>query len=300
MDGNGSKLQIYDEIAIRTKAAYAAFSEVHEAKNPRPVPPAAQRDYVSIFIIGGMILSTVAGVIVSGSRTIPEFGGGFIGSMAFMMIEGGIVSYAFFRARRNKSESRVEDTRKRAAYGLVLGFIVAIGANVDNEFRSHGINVPDGVSTIINLLVALSAPTLAFISSDVIAIELMAGDSRKRQTDKEYQMACAAWQEGLNKAWASQQNRWGLRIDIDSDFVVEKPALPYETVNINQKSQRNKPSVRLQKALDYLNEHPEDLEKPSRELEVKIEGVSYGTIFKAQQMIRTGETSSNGHAKGGE
>lgn len=285
MDGNGSKLQIYDEIAIRTKAAYAAFSEVHEAKNPRPVPPAAQRDYVSIFIIGGMVLSTVAGVIVSGSRTIPEFGGGFIGSMAFMMIEGGIVSYAFFRARRNKSESRVEDTRKRAAYGLVLGFIVAIGANVDNEFRSHGINVPDGVSTIINLLVALSAPTLAFISSDVIAIELMAGDSRKRQADKEHQMACAAWQEGLNKAWASQQNRWGLRIDIDSDFVVEKPALsngiPMENVgSLPSKSTlgfRRKPDA-TKKVREYLDANPDAISGNPLEIAAFLE-VGKSTVY---------------------
>lgn len=48
---------------------------------------------------------------------------------------------------------------------------------------------------------------------------------------------------------------------------------------------RNSP--KLQKALDYLRLNEGDLFTAPRELESKITGVSYGTIHKAQQIIRS-------------
>lgn len=49
---------------------------------------------------------------------------------------------------------------------------------------------------------------------------------------------------------------------------------------------RAKPSVKLNKALSYLTEHPEHLHTAPRELESVIGGISYGTIHKAQTMLR--------------
>lgn len=281
---NTSGLQVYDEFVARHEAAYTGFVKYYTLKNPPPQPAEIHRDYVSTIIVIALAIVMVASIIVSSSRTIDEFGGGQIGTIAFIMVEGGIMAYAFFRARRTASTERLEKTVKWATVGLALTFIVGLGANMDAELRHKGINLPDWVNVGINLLVGISAPTLAFISSDVLAIELMATDIKKRQADKDHKIAMKEWEAGRSHSWASQQKQWGV-----GKIEVERPApreLPSNLIKSDEKSQRNKPSIRLQKALDYLNGHPEDLEKPSRDLEVKIDGISYGTIHKAQQMIR--------------
>lgn len=62
---------------------------------------------------------------------------------------------------------------------------------------------------------------------------------------------------------------------------------------LNPSITRSKPSIKLQKAIDYLNENPDKLTIPPRELETEM-GMSYGTIFRAQQQIKQ---SANGHSE---
>lgn len=54
-------------------------------------------------------------------------------------------------------------------------------------------------------------------------------------------------------------------------------------------SRNHKPSPRLEKALNWLKDHREHWYTAPRELEAHIEGVSYGTIFKAQQLLRNND-----------
>lgn len=278
-------IQIYDEFAVKHEAAFAAFTRIHEAKNPRPLLATIQRDIVSIIIILALALVMLAAIIVSSSRTISEFGGGFIGTTAFVMIEGGIMAYAFFRARRTASKERLQNTVKWAIAGLIITFIIGVGANIDNTLTTHKIILPDAVKIIINLLVAISAPTLAFISSDVLAIELMASDIKRRDAFVTYETACKEWQDGLNRSWASQQKTWGIRIEVP-----QQPQIASDiSSNLikNNDISRFKPSPKLQKALDYLRQNEGELFTPPRELESKFTGISYGTIHKAQMIVRS-------------
>ncbi len=49
-----------------------------------------------------------------------------------------------------------------------------------------------------------------------------------------------------------------------------------------------RPSPKLQKALDWLEAHPGHLDTPSRDLEVEV-GVSHMTIYKAQRLLKQGQ-----------
>lgn len=287
MENENQVIQIYDEFAIRHNAAMAAFKTMYEARHPLPVKEEISRDVVSLIIIVALAIVMVAAVVVSSSRTIDEFGGGAIGVTAFVMVEGGIMAYAFFRARRNASKTRLQNTIKWATAGLILTFIVGLGANTDASLKHQGIELPSWINTMIHLLVAVSAPTLAFISSDVLAIELMATDIRRREADMNHKAAMDAWWADFNKAWSSNQRNWGVKVEVPQQPQIAA-VNSLNLIKNNQISSRHKPSPKLNKALEYLREHPEDLETPSRELEVKL-GISYGTISKAQVMIRNGE-----------
>lgn len=298
-----SELQRYDELAAKHKAAYAAFKSIYEDKNPSPVKVEAARDIVSLIIVLALTVVMAASIVVSSSRTISEFGGDLIGTMAFIMLEGGLVAYAFFRARRNASASKIEDARKLATFGLVLAFISAVGANVDDVLKSHGIYIPPEVNTVINLLVAISAPTLAFISSDVLALELMAGDLKRRQAVTAYEEARRTWLDGLNRAWASQQSRWGVRVEI----VNEAHSLPIQRMNsLNAANEQPhsdysaNSSTGYTKRMDarslvheFFERHPDRLNSRLDELVVQIEeetGVKVGrtSIHNVRREIVTG------------
>jgi hypothetical protein len=206
----------FDELAVRHNAAMAAFKTMHEARHPLPVKEQISRDVVSLIIVVALTIVMVAAVIVSSSRTIDEFGGGAIGITAFIMVEGGIMAYAFFRARRNASKTRLQNTIRWATAGLILTFIVGLGANTDASLKHQGVELPTWINTAIHLLVAISAPTLAFISSDVLAIELMATDIKRREAEENYRIALEQWWEGFTRSWSAQQGRWGVRVEIEN------------------------------------------------------------------------------------
>lgn len=278
---------VYDEYATRHNAAYTVFCQTYELETPRPLLAAVTRDIVSLIIILALTIVSIASIIVSGSRTIEEFGGRGIGTVAFVMIEGGIMAYGFFIARRNANKERLKNTVRWAMAGLVLTVIVGLGANADAVLRGHGIMLPNEITIIINLLVALSAPALAFISSDVLAIELMATDIRRRDASLEHEKKTRKWQKDMNTAWRAQQRNWGAKIQVEKQAppMLMAHQISSNLIKNNQISSRNKPSPRLQKAIDYFNQHPEHLETPSRDLE-SVLGMSYGTINKAQVFVR--------------
>lgn len=206
--------QVYDELVVRTQAAYAGFSTIYESKNPRPTKAIIRRDFVSMMIVVALSIVMLASIIVSGSRTISEFGGGFIGTVAFIMIECGIAVYALFRARRNANPKRLQNTVKWATVGLILTFLIAVAANIDATLKTHGIHIDETVLAVINLAVAISAPALAFISSDVLAIELMATDIQRREALRVYDEKCAEWLDGLNRSYNAQPKTSIFRVDV--------------------------------------------------------------------------------------
>lgn len=280
-----SEIQVsqYEEIAIKHNAAFAAFQSIYAAKVPPPVMADIKRDIVSLIIVLALAVVMIASVIVSSSRTIDEFGGGVIGSIAFIMIEGGIMAYAFFRARRNASIKKLENAVRLATIGLGMTFIVGLGANVDASLRHRNIHLPDWVNSSIHVLVALSAPALAFISSDVLAIELMSGDIRRRQNEKEHRELMAQWIDDMNSAWAREKSKWGMRIDM------EQPRKALST-NVHEHSEQPQKALSpaVTKTIEWLT-----LNDPENVLSVrdaaKQAGVSVGTMGTAKKSYRDGE-----------
>lgn len=303
------QITVYDEFNARHAVAYAGFQKWYSLQNPPPEPVKAVRDIVSFILIIALAVVMGAAILVSGSRTIDEFGGSVGGVTAFVMIEGGIMATAFFIARRTASKERLKSTVHWAIAGLVLTFIVGLGANVDDVLRKKGIVLPPEVNTFINLLVAVSAPTLAFITSDILAIELMATDIRQREADAEYKRLHTAWADGMNRSWAARQKQWGVKVEVMSE---QTQTLDRQTqtgqlasgafvLSASEQTDSGQP-VRAgfghtrtpdgqTQVIAYLTEHPEDAKLPSRELAKRI-GVGHDTANKGRNVWRNQQVDS--------
>lgn len=295
-----SDLLKFDQFAERYEAAYAAFKRTYELRYPPPPKPKVEQDNRPIVIV--LISMLIASIGVSGSRTIEEFGGFPVGYAAFAMLEGAIIAYAFFRKRRASEEppandnegkkrllnTRLENTRQLATIGLIMAFAVALVANVDAVLRESGIQTGEGVDLIISLLVAASAPTLAFISGDMLAIETMAADSKKRKAQQEYDALLTAWLEGLNSSWNAQKSRWGVRVEVSNE--------PIQSHSLNSLNEQVNEQVSLPRSVnsstgytkrmdarslihEFFQQHPERLNGKLDELVIEIEesaGVKVG------------------------
>lgn len=281
-----NQISQFDEIAVRHKAAYAAFSSIYEDKFPPPAPSAVEAD--SLFVPIALVVMIIASVLVSGSRTIIEFGGGFVGLMAFAMLEGAIVAYAFYRTRRNFTEARLETVRKMANFGLSLAFTVAVAANIHSVLKERGVQIADGVNTIILVMVGISAPTLAFISGDIMAVESKANGVKARKTRDEDSEKLAIWQEGKTAAWAREKSRWGVKVEVEI-----QPASIVRPMSILSSGQTghgqgfNRESKAASIVRSHLEQHPEDMSIPVRQLAEMLK-VGKSTISNVIRDMRSG------------
>lgn len=280
---NMNYLAQYDEMALRYTAAHAAFKAIHEAKNPFPKNEAVERE--SPYITIALMVMVIASIIVSGSRTILEFGGGIVGVSAFVMLEGAIVAYAFVRTRINFDDSRMDNVRTLANRGLKFAFIIAVVANVHSVLKGQGIVTPPVVTIIILILVAISAPTLAFISGDIMALETMKNAYKIRKAKAAYDQAVKDWNEGLDTAWSREKKNWGVKVDFENMPKIEASVTAVSSVSDTSVTAPKKKSPELEKALEWFKINPDQLEAKSRDL-VELVGVSHMTINRAQRILR--------------
>ena len=275
---NGVDLSRFDQMALYHNAGHAAFKSMYETRYPAPQRPTLQRE--SIFVPVALCIMIIASVLVSGSRTVLEFGGGIVGVSAFVMLEGAIVTYAFFRTRLNFDDSRMESVRRLANRGLGLSFTVAVAANVHSVIRGAGIETPPVVTITILILVAISAPTLAFISGDIMALELMRNSYKARKLDETYQAALELWMNDLNAAWGREKSKNAYRIEFEPVQIISN-GIPLESSgNLPAKStlgHTKKPDA-TKRVKDYLAENPKALQQNPLEVAAFLE-VGKSTVY---------------------
>lgn len=279
----------FDKRALIYNAGYAGFRSMYETVTPPPRQIIAQRE--NIFVPVALCIMIIASVLVSGSRTVLEFGGGIVGVSAFVMLEGAIVTYAFFRTRLNFDDSRMESVRKLANRGLGLSFTVAVAANVHSVIRGAGIETPSAVTITILILVAISAPTLAFISGDIMALELMRNSYRARKLESDYNSRLDAWEEGLRQSWQREKNKHVGKLEaikIEPIQMTSK-ALPLES-NGNDASKsllghKKKPDA-TKRVMDYLAENPDALQDNPVEVAAFLQ-VGKSTVYSVFKSMKT-------------
>lgn len=298
--------EVYSDVAERFEEAYSAFRRTYEMMQPPPVMP-ANAERVLGWKQAGMFLGLLGSVIVSASHTIPIFVGStnitpltiFIGIAVFVMVEVGIIVFAY--SSTEQQHKTREDIRNRVKHytrnGLYFIVTVAIAANVVYVIE-HNITIPNdaviqstwnGVRVVIFLAVGLSAPVIAFLTGEILAVDVLEHQSRFSKNVEKYQAELAEWQDGLNRSWSSQKKKWGANIDIDSR-VKRLASDASETVSSERPIGRTSgqgyayASDASETVRTYLLDNPDDMKLSVRELAEKI-GVGKSTVAAVRKQM---------------
>ena len=275
-------MNTYSDYAQRYNAAYAAFREIYIQRNPPPaMPEPVASDLMTRLALVALV---IASVVVSGSRTISEFAGDNpnlvqlgVGLSAFIMLEISIVVYAFIRTKNNYDQERRADVKALINRGMWLSFVIAVVANVHATAKSAGFT-SEAVDLIIAIALGVSAPTLAFISGDILGMQMVTEANANRKQQVMYFDQLSQWQADLNQAWDAQKSRWNVKVEFakpDELSSVSHAIGTHGTLGTGQ--ERGTSST--QKLMDYLANNPEATSYSVRELE-RLTGVGKSTISR--------------------
>jgi hypothetical protein len=304
MQNNGLQ-QVYDEATQRVEAAYRAFRAGYEVMKPPPQSPESKR-----FLFGvkqyGMFAGLIGSVIVSASHTIPVFLGlksvgeinltsfEFIVGMAiFVMIEMSVIVFAYSATESEGNTDTAHRVRSFTRGGMWFIVTIAVLANVYYVLAAN-INIPsqgfiavswEWIRVAIFLLIGTSAPVIAFMTGDILAIDVLKHNSKNRRDMQMYEEAFKEWNNGLAASWAAQKNRWGGSVNIN----VSKPENVYLSAQTDSRQTQsgasyNRVSSATDTAYEWLLANPDSQNKPVREL-AEIIGVGKDSVAKAKRRV---------------
>lgn len=274
---NSDIQQIYDETTARIEAAYQGFRAMYSTMNPMPALPQSRKFRPSVKQIG-MGTGLAGSVIVSASHVVPVFLGiesisqlnllsieFFIGLATFAMIEMGVISFAYSATEDEGNADAAHRVRQYTRNGMWFIVLIAVLANVYYVLNfNHAIPSDGFVSDIwqwvritIFLLIGASAPVIAFITGDILAIDVLKHRAMQRKEMQAYQEEMRQWNEGLNNSWNAQKSRWGASVKIE----VSKPEVKQlETVANSSKQLDYSQSLSQKAAIQYIKDNQSEYE----------------------------------------
>lgn len=328
MDYNDSQQNeptIYDEAAQRVEAAYRAYRAGYEVMKPppkeptlppAPVPspkPSIEDKPVETAFWGhkqwGMIAGLVGSVIVSASHTIPVFLGlssiseinllsveFIIGLSIFVMIEMSVIVFAYSATESEGNSDTAHRVKSFTRGGMWFIVTIAILANVYYVLAANIAIPTEGfmaaswgwIRVTIFLLIGTSAPVIAFMTGDILAVDILKHRAKTRRDmqiweeklnrdleawnlkngaefaeweekcearQRKYETALQTWNNELHAAWNTQKARWGASVNIQ----VSKPEpKQLETVSNSFSTPDYTQTLTQKAAMQYIQEKAEE------------------------------------------
>lgn len=298
----------------RLEQAYTAYRAVYTTMTPPPellsVPQLTEYKADNKYIRGVLGVILIGSMIVSGSHTIPTFAGadattgaveglhGFVGVAAFFMLEAAIVAFAYIRTQRHIQVTQKEPAnfQQLVTRGLGIAFSVAVLGNIDYTLRSKGFYIAEIFQVFILLGMAISAPVLAFITGDILAVyqvqdrvkqrkHIETYEQRVREVEEQNRVITREWNDGLARAWEANKARWGgttnVRVERPSAHSLPvQPVQPVHSLNsVNSANGYTKQMDSRSIIQQFFANHPEHFNGKLDELVVMIKdetGVKVG------------------------
>lgn len=311
-DSNGQYQEVYGDVAERFEEAFNAFKRTYELQYPAPVMP-ENAERVLGWKQAGMFTGLIGSVIVSASHTIPIFVGTenvtpltiFIGIAVFVMIELGIVVFAYSSTEqqyktREDIRTRVKNFTRTGLYfivgiAVVANTIYVVGQNITIPDDTISQNIWSAVLLVTFLAIGISAPVIAFLTGEILAVDVLEHQSRYNRLLEKYQGDLLAWQVGLNSSWSNQKRKWGASIDIESrvkrlsntsEITMSNVSASLSTQTDNRQTGHgyNRVSSAVDIALEYLRNNPESANLTVRELGENA-GVGKDSAAKARKIF---------------
>lgn len=255
----------------------------HKTSIPRKTRVSSAREF---FWIAFWLIVATGAAIFSAAHTIPAAELTILKDVAsrsqLAITAFIIVELVIFGAAAGRREIR---WLKWLLIGAVL---VALAGNISSSIKAVYENGGDLINQFGGVLLAIIAPLTALAAGEVLHIQLDKRAAKQRASNDEFDVKFKDMEAKILQAYTKYERAWK---------TAHRPDQPSNLIKNNQISPRNKPSPRLKKALDWLEENPDKLDTPPRELEQEI-GVSYGTIYSAQRQLKSVQNGhyTNGHS----
>lgn len=270
---------------------FRAYAQWYAEHTPPPQRKLAQMRAGDRLLQLGVLIILLGAVVVSGSHTIPVFTqhAGWealvVGVAAFGMIETALVVFGFYRVRQADLSHEQKRTRALASAGLAGVMVIAIAANVQYVLEPVGAllgSVWDGVRIVTLLAVGLSAPFVAYISGELLAIISTQREREQAALDAEYEAASQAWRDA---ALASYRRQMGRQVSVQPLSVLTTDAdksAGRQTRQIESSYGHTRKSSGVDAVVSYLDTNPSDVSLSVRDLG-RLVGVSHDTAAKGKK-----------------
>jgi hypothetical protein len=228
-----------------------------------------------------LTLMTAASTLVSGSRTVTEFGGGIIGLAAFVMLELSIIGFAYQRTKNNYTKTEHAYINRLSRLGVLLALAVTLIANLDAQLDET--STSELIDTIIDIALAVSAPLLAYISGHLFGQEVVYARMAQKRVEEQHHRDMAVWGKGMLDEWEVVKPKLLSRRPVPQLSASARPqASEPDTAADSQADAGGDPRQRVRQ---FLSAHPEAMDWSVRRLESVI-GVSKSTIAEVKKELK--------------
>ena len=219
---------------------------------------------------------------------------------AFVMVEIGIITFAYSATESAIHKDELHRVRAFTNAGKwFIAFIMLI-ANIYYVLQSNNVIPADiggmwhGVRIVIYLAIGASAPVVAFITGDILAIDVLKHRSRQKTAQELYEQQMVEWREGLNEAWSKAKGKWGANVDIQVSTpkqTIQTPPQLSSVVSSEQTDSRQsgygfkRASSAVDMATEWLIANPDKLDLSVRELADMI-GVGKDSVARAKKELQ--------------
>lgn len=302
-----SELSKFEEITSHVEQAWLAHTSIYSKQYPPPAKGLARHEKTDTWLLYGLGVVLLGSVIVSASHTIPTFVkqdsliGYAVAISAFVMVEMAIIVMAFFTTRTS-GHTDLNRVKRLANRGMWFVILIALLANLHHQLAINGfatvrLQGDTSPATIwelfsfgISVSVALCAPTMAFISGDVLAMMQLYRASAQVRLDSEYEQKYSEWNVSLNESWTRNKANYGATIK------VERPSMPRladvsiptdrqdKTDNRQTGYGYSRNSNAVDTARQWLIDNPSQANLPVRQLAEMI-GVGKDSVAKARASL---------------
>lgn len=293
--------QLYEGLADRHEAAYGSFLRQYTLEHPQPSEPKWFQGLPLLMIPFGLI--AVAAISLSALRTAPVFQQvampvvglelSYVEAvLAIIVIEVFVVTgrYVLLLFQAKTKSLNADEVKGWIRAGFWTAFSVAVLANL---YASSG-HLPmlqpikPVVDLIIGVLVGISAPFLAFIIADILAVLWITSERHRKELREQFQTAMSDYLEARQRVWNTVKTRqYGIKVEVEREPVQKVSngnsiGNPVENVrailpSVSTLGHTKQPDA-SKKVRDYLAEHEEALEMNPLEIAAML-GVGKSTVY---------------------
>lgn len=280
---------------------FRVFANRYRQLYPPPIQGKAEStDWLTIVFL---LIVVASSLVVSGSRTIEEFGGGAVGFFGFIMCEIGGIGFGFVYALRFMTDKTKNAVKYFILANWLLLFLTMIAANIHAVLtHANGGTETDNINGLVNLLLSISAPLSIFLSGDVLGIEFIIRRRNRLKVIEAHSAAMQEYSDKLAEAWkrtpaARKLSNFQIS-NVSDDSISNGISIGNSIGNVPVISARSTAGHRKhrdasERVRKFYEDTPEALAWPVAQIIGHLGDVEKSTVYAVRKQVQAARQSEN-------